>query len=246
MRAILLAALVFAVAQTSPPSYDTARAAALKACEAIDASASQSALAFNPDGYRSFYLRSECLPTAAVQFRDLTVCERVKERRAMLWSSWGYSPDNCRTLVRQGLAADRKEIDDVRRRYLASGMVLRDFRVERNGNGRDYDLRPVFDGSDGHGYTIAIEIIPSGGRPIAIHTNGYFVDPRSALSIYIRLQDIRAHFAGFEPGRSYAVRTTATFSQAANDSSRFMSDAFLEGLFPLRERTRSVVKAVRF
>jgi len=246
MRAVFLAAIVFVIAQTSPPTYGTARAAALKTCEAIDANASQSALAFNPDGYRSYYVQSECLQRAAVQFRDVTLCDRVKERRTVLWSSWGYSPVNCRTLVGQGVDADRKETGEVRRRYLASGMVLRDFRLARNGNGRDYDLTPAFDGSDGHGYTITIEIMAAGGRPAAIHTNGYFVDPRSALNIYIRLQDIRARLPEFEPGRSYSVRATATFSLAASDSSRFLSDSFIEGIFPLRERTRSVVKTIQF
>jgi hypothetical protein len=245
MRVLLLAAVVLALAQ-APPTYDAARAAAVKTCDAIDANASQSGLAFNPAGYRSFYLRSECLQKAAVQFRDVTLCDRVKQRRALFWSSWGYSPDNCRKLVAEAGDADRKEIGDIRRRFLATAMVLRDFRVERNGNGRDYDLIPSFDGSDGHSYTLTIEILSTGGRPVPIHTNGYFVDPRSALSVYIRLQDIKARVPGFEPGRSYSVRASTTFSVPASDSSRFMSDAFLEGAFPLRERTRSVVKDIRF
>src|SRR6185295_1354272 len=150
-----------------------------------DANQYQSGLAFNPDGYKSFYERSECLQRGAVQFRELTLCDRVKERRALLWSSWGYSPANCRTQVSQGIDADRREIEEMQRKYLAQSMVLRDVRIERDGNGRDYDVIPSFEGTDGHGFTIAIEIVPAAGRPIAIHTNGYFVDPRSALRIYI-------------------------------------------------------------
>jgi hypothetical protein len=246
MRPFLLATLVIAVAQTQAPTYDTARATAVKTCEAIDANQSQSALAFNPDGYRSYYVRSECLQRAAVQFRDLTLCDRVRQRRALLWSSWGYSPENCRTLVGQAIDADRKEIEEIRRTYLAKSMVLRDFRIERNGNGRDYEVIPSFEGTDGHGYMIAIEIVPLTGRPMAIHTNGYYVDPRSALHIFIPLSDIKTRVPGFEPGRAYRVRATATFTLSASDGSRFMSDQFLERLFPLAERVRSVAKDIRF
>ena len=105
---------------------------------------------------------------------------------------------------------------------------------------------PSFEGATGHGYTIAIEMVPSAGRPIAIHTNGYYVDPRSTLRIFIPLQDIKARVPGFEPGRSYQVRATATFTLPAHDSSRFMSPAFLERTFPLAERVRSVARESRF
>ena len=87
--------------------YNDLRAAALARCDAIDPSASQSGLAFNPDGFRSYYVRSECLQTAAVQFRDEGLCDRVRQRQALLWSSWGYSPMHCRDLVQQGVHAQR-------------------------------------------------------------------------------------------------------------------------------------------
>ena len=123
---------------------------------------------------------------------------------------------------------------------------MRDFRIERNGNGRDYDVMPSFKGADGHGYMIAIEILPPGGRPVAVHTNGYYVDPRSSLQLFIPQQEIKAAFPAFEPGRSYQVRATATFTLPAGGGSRFMSDAFLENIFPLRERTRAVTREIRF
>jgi hypothetical protein len=242
----LLATAVLLVAQTTPSAYDTARAAVVKTCEAIDANQYQSGLAFNPDGYRSYYVRSQCFQKAAEQFRDLSLCDRVRQRRSLLSSSWGHSPGNCRTLVKQAVEADRKEIEDIRRRYLAGSMVLGGVRIERNGNGRDYDVMPSFEGVDGHGYMIAIEIVPPGGKPVTVHSDGYYVDPQSALHLFIRQQDIRARFPAFEPGRSYQVRATATFTLPAGGGSRFMSDAFLEGVFPLRERTRSVTREIRF
>jgi len=241
----LFGTVVLLTAQT-PSAYDVAKATAVKTCDATDANAYQSGLAFNPDGYRSYFVRSQCFQNTAVQFRDLTMCDRVRERRALLSSSWGYSPGNCRKLVEAAVRADRTEIEEIKRQYLAGSMVLRDFRIERNGNGRDYDVIPSFEGADGHGYTIAVEIVPAGGRPVPVHTNGYYVDPRSALRLFIRQQDIKAAFPAFEPGRSYQVRATATFSLPAGGGSRFMSDAFLETVFPLRERTRSLTREFRF
>lgn len=246
MIEFLFATAMLLFAQAPPSSYDTAKTAAVKTCDAIDANEYQTGLALNPDGYRSYYRRSQCFQNTAEQFRDRTLCDRVRQRRALLSSSWGYSPGNCRTLVGEAVDADRKEIEEIKRQYLAGSMVLGDFRIERNGNGRDYDVIPSFEGADGHGYMIAIEILPPGGKPVAVHTNGYYVDPRSALRLFIRQQEIRAAFPAFEPGRSYQVRATATFTLPAGGGSRFMSDAFLEIVFPLRERTRSVTREFRF
>ena len=125
MRAFFFASVLVATAQTSAPTYDTAKAAAVKTCEGIDANESRSGLAFNPDGYRSYYVRSECLQKTSVQFRGPVLCDRVRQRRALLSSSWGYSPGNCRTLVGQAIDADRKEIPEIRREYVSRSMVLR-------------------------------------------------------------------------------------------------------------------------
>jgi hypothetical protein len=182
----------------------------------------------------------------AVQFSDLSLCDRVRQRRALLSSSWGYSPANCRTLVNQGIETDRNELRNLRRRYAAGAMILRDFRIERNGNGRDYDIIPRFDGTEGHGYTISIEITPSSGDPIVVHADGYYVDPRSELRLFIRQQDIAARIPAFAPGRTYQVRAIATFTLPTSSGSRFISDAFVEREFPLRERTRSVTRDIRF
>jgi hypothetical protein len=236
---------LFTIAQ-SPPTYGAARAAALKRCEAIDGSAYRSGLALNPDGYRSFYLRSECLQRTAVRFRDAASCERVVRRRALLSSSWGYSPQNCRTLVDKAIDADRHEMADIRQRFLSAAMVLRDVVVLRNGNGRDYDVKPVFAGASGTGYTITVEITTPDGRTTPIHTNGYYADPRSELTLFIRREEITARVPAFAAGRVYQVSVTTTYSLPAPSDARFMSDTFLEKVFPLRERQRTIGRDVRF
>jgi hypothetical protein len=241
----LLGAVLLAQTPVSP-TYEAARAAATARCDAIDRTAYQTGLAFNPDGYRSYYVRSECLQKAAIAFRDVALCDRVRQRRALLSSSWGYSPGNCHTLVRQAMEADRVELLELRRRHLAGAMVLRGVRVERNGNGRDFDVIPLFEGREGHGYTLTLEIVTPGSRPVTIHRNGYYVDPRSALRIFLRQQDIRAGMPSFEPGRVYLVRAIAAYALPAGSDSRFMSDAFIESVFPASERTHTVTREVAF
>ena len=241
--AVLLGSLI---ASQPAMDYDRARAAEIKRCDAIDPGAYQTGLAFNPDGYRSFYLRSECLQKAAIFFRDAALCRLVKQRRALLSSSWGYSPGNCRTLVAHALDADRAELEALKREHRAGAMVLQDFRIERNGNGRDYDAIPAFAGARGHGYTIAVEIVRPGSVPVVVHANGYYVDPRSALRLFIRRQEIAGAFPAFEAGRSYQVRMLATFTLPAGGGSRYLSDSFLERMFPLRERVQSVTRDIRF
>ena len=149
---------------TPAPSYAAARTAAIANCDAIDANAYQSGLAFNPDGYRSYYTQSACVQRAAVRFRDLELCGRVRQRRALFSSSWGYSPANCRTLVTQGVEADRRELEEIRRQYQSGVVVLRDFTLRRNGNGRDYEVLPAFEGVNGHGYIITVDIVGEDGK----------------------------------------------------------------------------------
>ncbi len=241
------AAAAVAVDPALASSYDQRRAAAVKSCEAIDAAQYQTGLAFNPDGYRSYYVRSECFQKAAVRFRDATLCTRVKRRRALFSSSWGYSAGNCRKLVAAGVAADRRELEDVRRRYLAGHMTLRDFRIEPNGNGRDFDIVPVITGRDPHGYTLQFAIAPAegGGPPALIHTDGYWVDT-TPLRIYVTRADIQQRVPGFSPSRPYTVVATMTYGLSTTTAEAERSDAFIESVFPARERSQSLTKVIAF
>src|SRR5262249_47719011 len=79
-KAVFLALILWPTpAVVSGASYDELKAAALKQCQAIDPGAYQSGLLFNPEGYRSFYVRSECLQKTAAEFRDESLCAQVKE-----------------------------------------------------------------------------------------------------------------------------------------------------------------------
>lgn len=67
-----------------PSGYTELRMAALKQCQAIDPADYQSGLFFNPDGYRSYYVRSECFQKTAVQFRDDALCADVRQWVSLL------------------------------------------------------------------------------------------------------------------------------------------------------------------
>src|SRR5215467_5660951 len=97
---LVLAALLEA-SVVSAATYAELRSAAVARCQAIDPAEYQTGLFLNPDGYRSYYVRSECFQRAAAEFRDGTLCDEVKRRFALLSSSWGYSRAQCRKLVAQ-------------------------------------------------------------------------------------------------------------------------------------------------
>jgi hypothetical protein len=228
--------------------YDERRAADVRTCRAIDPAASQSGLYFNPEGYRSYYLRSHCFQEAAVRFRDDTLCTQVKERHSILSSSWGYSATRCRALVTEAMAADRLSLQDLKRQYLNAPVTLRDFRIERNGNGRDFDLLPTFAGDKGAGYTLKFEIIPPDATklPIRFHASGYYVDGHANLQIFLRREDIERQVPGFVPDHRYAVRATLMLAVPIGTGDARWNDAFAEGVFPARERSQSITKDLEF
>ena len=244
--ALAFAIAAFALTVEQGPSYTDHRAAAVKQCEAIDPSQYQSGLYFNPDGYRSYYVRSECFQRAAVRFRDDSLCGQVKQRRALLSSSWGYSGKNCRALVSAALAKDRTELAEIRRAYLAAHMTLTDVRIELNNNGRDFDILPIVTGTTGHGYTLRFEVMPeSGGTPALLHADGYYVDT-SPLRIYVTRADVRQRVPDLSPDRRYTVTATMTFSLPTGSGDAEWSDAFVESAFPRRQRTQTVTRTMTF
>lgn len=243
--AVLSATLVPIAAFGS--GYDDARTADVRACQAIDPHSYQSGLWLNPDGYRSFYVRSQCFQAAAVRFRDETLCRQVRQRRALFSSSWGYSSSRCRQLVAEGRAADRTALEQERRLYAEGGMKIRDFRVERNGNGRDFDIIPAFSGHYAHGYHLTFEIVAGPAqRPVLVHSDGYFVDTASTLRIFVRQEEIRQRLPSFATGRPYLVRATLVLSVGSGGSSAYWSDRFIEQILPIAKRSNSIDREVTF
>lgn len=243
-----VAAALLAPGLAAAAGYEELRAAAVAACRAIDPDEFQSGLLFNPDGYRSFYVRSECFQRAAVEFRDAALCAEVKRRWSLFSSSWGYSSARCRELVAEGAAADLAALEVIAAQERAGAMRLREFRVERNGNGRDFDLLPSFDGTFAHGRRLRLEAVGAGpgGGDALLHDSGYYVDATSELRIFLQQAEIRQQIPGFALGRPYALRATLVLDVGRGGPGGWWSDAFVERVFPERERSQSLERVVRF
>jgi hypothetical protein len=226
--------------------YAARKAAALQRCEAISPSASQSGLLFNPDGYRSYYVQSQCLQEAAVQFRDISICDRVRRRWSLFSSSWGISTAQCRKLVSKGISEDTTELEIEKKTYAGHAVRLRSFHIERNGNGRDFDILPEFSRGLGHGYHLVFEIVDAVPQPVLLHSDGYYIDPNSKLRVFVRQAEVRARFPEFELNHPYRVRATMVLSTGIGGASGYWSDEFIESVFPVAQRLQTMTIESRF
>lgn len=246
--AALTAALAPAQAVGDADLYAGRRSAALAQCAGIDPDASQTGMIFNPAGHRSVYFRSVCLQEAAVRFRDASLCADVRERRSLFFSSWGYSPARCRTLVDEAQAEDRRHLETLASRYQASPTRLRDFSLSPHGNGRDFEIVPAFDAGEPRSYHLSFEIVDSAAPEgsAVIHTSGYHLSGESNLSIFVRRADIAAAFGAFVPGQRYRVRATLVLDVGIGRNGGWWSDQFVEGVFPRADRSHVLTKDVTF
>ncbi len=202
----------------------------------------------NPDGYRSYYVRSECFQKAAVTYRDAPLCARVARRWSLFWSSWGYSARQCRQLVAEGLAADEAALREIKRGYLEGAVTLRDFRVLRNGNGRDFDIVPLLDAGYARGYALRFDFegVEAAGGSALLAAWGSHLKGGENIRIFVPQAEIRQRFARFEPGRVYRVRATLILDVGYGGQAGMWSEAFVERVFPAALRSQSLLKEVAF
>jgi len=229
--------------------YDAQRAAALSTCQAVDAGEYQTGLFFNPDGYRSYYARSLCYQNAAITFRDIKLCDLVRQRRALFSSSWGYSKSNCKKLVSEGVAKDRETIDRMRQDYQQGHVQLAGFRIERDGNGRDIDIIPEFSGEGAHAYELRFEILreDSAAPHVLIDASRFSLKGGvDTIRIYVRTADIRRRFPGFSLNQTWPVRATLVYNVGTGSQSGQWSPAFIESRFPVKQRTQTLTREIRF
>ena len=227
--------------------YDAMRSAAVNKCYAIDPSAHQSGLFFNPDGYRSYYERSRCLQNAAEMFRDETLCHDVKRRWSLFSSSWGISRRRCKELAQQGLAKDVLAIESLKRTYAEEHVRLVDFSILRNGNDRDFDIVPIFDGRDSHAYTLIFDLVIPNRAPVLLHSSGFHLTGSSdRIRIYVPRAEIRKHLPEFSEHERYRVRARLEYSIGSGHANARWSERFINDGFPLTDRSQSVEKTVRF
>jgi hypothetical protein len=230
-------------------NYDALRTAAVDKCQSVDANEYQSGLIFNPEGYRSYYARSLCYQTAAITFRDIELCAQVKRRWALFSSSWGYSKSNCKKLVEEGIGKDSEAIDRMKKDYERGHVLLAGFRIERNGNGRDIDIIPEFSGTGAHPYELRFELLREdpAAPPVLLDVSGFSLKGATdAIRIYVRTVDIRGRFPGFSLGQRWPVRATLVYSVGTGSYRGQWSPAFIERRFPVKARTQTLTREIRF
>ena len=237
------------VAPANP--YQQLRAAAIGRCSAIDPAESRTGLIFNPDGFRSFHPRSACFQEAAETFRDHSLCKEVRQRRSLFLSSWGYSPDRCRELVTAGIDADRRAIALAKQSYRQQRVELAGFRVEQNGNGRDFDVVPEFRGNASHGYRLLLTVeprpAPGGAGAVVLHDQGYYLEGASSrVRIYLPAAEIRRRFPPFALQQDYAVTAILEYSIGTGSQAGRWSEAFIDSNFPAEQRRQRVSRVIRF
>ena len=246
--ALYVALALFSVF-ASANDYAKQRAAAIQKCRATDPKEHHSGLALNPDGYRSYYLRSLCYQKAAVKFRDPELCAQVRQRRTLFSSSWGYSKSNCRKLVIAAIHRDRETLDAMKQQYTNGHVRITDFTVERNGNGRDFDIIPRFAGDGEHAYQLQFEIIRDepGAAPVPLYSSGFYLKgAENNIRIFVTLAELRTRFPDFQLDSTYTVRAALTYSTGYGTQAGKWSDTFIENRFPVAHRSQNLVKEVTF
>ncbi|MEX0915166.1 MAG: hypothetical protein WD397_02275 [Wenzhouxiangellaceae bacterium] len=131
----------------------------LAECESIPADAYETGLLFNPAGRRTYFKRSRCLQRVAIEWRDLELCNRVKQRRSLLFSGNAVSEKACRANVAEQLKRDRERAESI---HVDDFHMLVGARLERpHYLGGDYLLHLETEGSHSGSYQIRIEVWPN-------------------------------------------------------------------------------------
>jgi len=248
-RWIVIAALLLPTLSAAGNDYDEQRTAAVRKCEAVAAGEYQSGLWLNPEGYRSYYVRSQCYQEAAIRFRDVDLCNKVRRRWALFSSSWGYSESNCEKRVTEEIGKDRATIERMKQEYRQGRVRLTGFRIERNGNGRDFDIIPEFKGEHAHPYELRFELMPSGpaASPVLLDGSGFYLEGETSnIRIYVPQTEIRRRFPAFAVNRTWPVRATLVYSIGTGAHNGKWSEAFIERHFPVQERSQTLMRDIRF
>lgn len=225
--------------------YDDDAASARARCEAIDPKASFSGLWLNPDGYQAYYAQSECYQRFAIQFRQLSACDRVREKRALFSSTWGYSESRCRDEVEKGIATDTEELSSLRRAYLADPVRLTALAIERNGNGRDYDFVPAIGHGFRHAYRLSIwAIVDAKRHPLT--QQRFHLSGGEHLRLFETREALAARVPGFSPGKTLAVEADLVLEVGSGGSSSRWSPEFIARVFPRSERRQTIELVAEF
>ncbi len=114
------------------------------ACAAIPASDYSTGMIFNPPGQATLFHRARCFQELAVEEHDASLCAEVRERKSWFFDGSAVSEPACRAAVAERIARTDREFAA---RDFATLHRLTSFRLQRNGNGRDFDLLVMTEGA---------------------------------------------------------------------------------------------------
>lgn len=232
---------------TLATDYETLLDQALDNCERINSHNYQSGLWLNPDGYRSYYERSACFQRAAVLFRVIPLCKKVKRRYALFSSSWGYSKKNCLDLVSKAEEKDRLKLQALRQLYATGPVKLTGLTVELNGNGRDYDFIPSFADGFEYGYRLEFWLTEKNLKRYLILSHGtHLQGSTNNIRLYIPRTDLLERFPTLQFGRPYELETKLILSVGIGGTGGWLRDDLLGEVFPESSRTQKQISTVQF
>ena len=153
----------------------------------------QTGLIFNPSGYQTFYLQSECFQKLAVEVRDISLCSEVQERKSWFFNGSAVSEERCIQLVKQLLEKDQSEAARI-----VGIHKIAELHFARNANGRDVDLRVVTRGSFWHKYKLLIECESASGSGTAkIYEKEHTLGQQDHdLNLFIPIKEISQSLEG--------------------------------------------------
>jgi hypothetical protein len=131
-------------------------------CQSIPASTYESFLIFNPSNLQTYYFRSYCYQRVAVDTRDESLCDQVKERKALFLDGSGISPAACRKAVGEIRSKDFAE-------RVRPESVHKIQRVEiTTAPSRDIELRVTPVGSLWGSYRFSVTLLDGSGRDVGV------------------------------------------------------------------------------
>jgi hypothetical protein len=130
-----------------------------------------------------------------------------------------------------------------------SASAGRPVRIEREGNGRDIDLIAAFSGEGAHVYEPRFEILREAyaAPPVLIDASRF--SPKGTIDnirVYVRTADMRRRFPGFALNQTWPVCATLVYSAGTGTYQGQWSSAYIESRFPLKERTQTLTREIRF
>lgn len=207
----LIATTLAANVATADP-LDAIVAGALARCEAIPADRGTTAMIFNPRDRQVVWDRSECFLALAVQSRDERLCGRVVERRSWVFDGSGVSPEACRRALEARRELDREEAARIRDPHRPV-----DVAIERNGNGRDFDLRVSTRGSYAHRYRLEVSLIGASGSVTLMSIDQPLGSGAAQLVHLVRRERLDAAKAALAPDRPLGLRAALGLAATSLD-----------------------------